>query len=80
VRDEHQKLQLASCQQQLHKVSMQYRELKEQLQATSSFSKLFDTRASLTTISFSGASAVRSEVRSQDQRSLEVSRVEKERL
>ena len=28
VRDEHQKLQLASFQQQLHKVSVQYRELK----------------------------------------------------
>jgi chromosome segregation ATPase len=80
VCDEHQKVQLDSCQQQLHKVSMQYRELKEQLLATSSFSKLSNTRASLPTISFSEASAVRSEVKSQDQRSLEESRVEKERL
>ena len=40
VREEQKQLQLVSHQQQIHKLSTQYRELQEQLQATSSFSRL----------------------------------------
>jgi chromosome segregation ATPase len=53
---EHQMLKLASTEQQVQKISGQYRELKEQLQATRSFSRLTSLRDSLPTISFSGAS------------------------
>ena len=86
VRSEHQQLQLASYQQQLQKISVQYGELKEQLQATSSFSRLSSTRGSrgsFPTISFSGASrssAARSGDREQEQRLQEETKAEQTRL
>ena len=83
VREEHQKLQLASNQQQLQKISGQYRELKEQLQATSSFSRLTSSRDSLQTISFfgaSGSSAARSGHREQERRLQENTKAEQTRL
>ena len=54
---EHQMLKLASTEQQVQKISRQYRELKEQLQSTSSFSQITSLRDSLPSISYSGASA-----------------------
>ena len=74
AQEEQKQLQLAAHQLQVQKLTAQYRELQEQLQATSSFSKLTETRRSLPTISFSGASAVKSQI------SLEESQVEKERF
>ena len=80
VREEQKQLQLTSHQQQIHKLSTQYRELKEQLQATSSFSRLTTSRDSLPTISFSGASAARSEDREQERRLQEETKAEQTRL
>ena len=83
VRLEHQKLKLASTEQQFQKISGQYRELKEQLQTTSSFSRLRSLRDSLPTISFSGSSgpsAARSGQREQERRLQENSRAGQPRL
>jgi len=74
AQEEQKQLQLAAHQLQVQKLTAQYRELQEQLQATSSFSRLTETKGSLPTISFSGASAVKSQI------SLEESQVEKERF
>ena len=82
-RFEYQQLQLASNQQQLQKISGQYRELKEQMQATSPFSRLTSLRDSLPTISFagtSGSSAARSGQREQERRLQVNSRAEQTRL